>query len=1400
MLYHILKRVSVIIPFAWLFFQPTQVLAVCPEPAMADYMAYPIVQANVVEPNIMILLDNSSSMNERAYNEAYDHTKKYYGYFEPYRKYRYVGKTFKRDETNGDWDGNFLNWACMRRIDVVRKVLVGGKATTRDGSGTQVNEGEIPSGSDYVQWWGQRDVWRVTPNPNTLVYIQAFSGQFRYFYNDGSWHSGGDFSIRVQKGEDIDEDHLTDEDYNFMEGNLAGVLQALASRVRYGLEFFNYGTQLGGDPNLNGGTIAQVMGADISSLVDAIQTKPATTWTPLAEAFYTAVRYYQQEDPESELHYAKDASVIPNDSTSDDPYMNPDPVSCAKSFVILLTDGASTKDQFVPAFLRDFDNDGNDRVTVVDSGTTNDGVLAATGGSDTIKTFYLNYKNPYPSGTTPFNDRHIGKSLVLYDKNDQQIYSGEITGVTYYGGDTSGTSEIAVSGSTETASWKSGASPYNYGLSWKVVTSASTNESGGSAGSDYLDDIALYARTTDLRDDLEGDQNLILYTIYAFGGDVTARNLLRDASKNGGFVDRNGNNKPDLTSEWDEDNDGEPDTYFEASEGFLLESKLKQALNDILERAAAGSAVSLLSTSGEGEGTVVQAYYRPTFGSEETEETVMSAVTEVWAGYLQSVWVDSLGNLREDSDGDLALNEETDKVIVYFLDTVEGTAKIKKFTASEENPYPDVESDAYEVVQMDEINPLWEAGSLLAEKDADDRKIFTYVDKDEDGQVDEAINDPFDDLGEVVTFHTTTESGVSNVRAYLGVRDQDTWSYLGFTHRDRAANLIQYIRGKDTGFSGTTGMQIRSRTFNDNVWKLGDIVHSTPVSVSRPPDNFHLIYGDQSYEQYYNTFRDRETVVYVGANDGMLHAFSSWDYDPDNRAFNRPDAVPGDEQIGSEIWAYIPQSLLPHLKWLPSVNYGHVYYVDLRPKIFDAKILPDDTHYSDTDIDDNWGTILLCGLNLGGGDICVEDVFDEVSEVSTEIRNFSPSYFAIDITEPRKPRLLWEKSYQDLGFSASIPAVIKVKDKWFAVFGSGPTDYDGTSSQEARVFVVDLKTGDAYHDLTEFASGTTNGWLFKGTSGVTAFMNSPVSLDKGLNYNVDAVYLGETYWDNTDGSWKGKAHRIGIPWDWTDTSTYVDNPNDGSKPWTMNSFFDAPGPITASMTLSLDIFDNIWVYFGTGRYLSQDDKTDSEIQYLYGIVDPFFDSYDGLDPENDFHNDISTLELTQSDLFDADPYIVTTVGAVYDDGGYFGTWEELVSAARAEDGWVRTLTTPGERSVTKFTVVGGIVFSPTFIPNSDRCGFGGDSNLYGLYFETGTAFYRPIFEERRVVEDIFRKEGETVLGKITVGAGKSSALGIHVGQEEGAKAFIQQSTGTVLDAAIKPAFNLRSNLTNWREE
>ncbi|MEJ2157511.1 MAG: PilC/PilY family type IV pilus protein [Desulfobacteraceae bacterium] len=1215
--------------------------------------------------------------------------KRYYGYFSPDHFYNYSGGQFNVAYKKLDydyaqqrwmvadlggapgylsdtdivsrelWDGNWLNWLCMRRIDVLRKVLMGGLASTRDGSGRQINYGEIPiSGQDFRKVFDSASLSATSP----------YDGEFTFQMNAGyirvdTDHDGvfeDNFRIQVQKD-------IAYEPGDFLDGNLAGVLQRVGSRARWGNLWFNSGE---GDGQ-NGGKVAHTIGTDLNTLIGDIQNKRPNTWTPLAESFYVAMQYFKQEDPASGWDYASDA--VPHATMADDPYYNGvQYVECAKSFVILLTDGASTRDANVPTDFRDLDGDGDD-----------------TDCTDT--------SCEYPNG-----------------------------------------------------------------------------------GSDYLDDLTLYARTNDLRSDLDDHQNIIFYAIHAFDRDPNATNLLMDAARNGGFTDMNGNGVPDLSEEYDRDNNGVPDTFFEADDGYAIENKILAAVTDILKRTGSGTAASVLATNSAGEGNLLQAYYLP-YSSHRLE-------VARWYGFVQSLWVDSFGLLYEDSNQNLTFDSD-DKQISFTTDADSDTAFIRDGMTIKLN-----ESDP-----TLKLKPIFEVGDRLSKKNPNTRKIFTFIDKDNDGVVDEGIFDAFDTAGELVAFETAAGSAI---KPYFGVRDDtvygDNGANLGSSHDDRTANLITWVRGTDVA-------GLRNRTLDGVTWRLGDIIHSTPVTVSRPVERFHLWYADSTYRDFYDSYKDREAVTYVGSNDGMLHAFASWRYNVSLKQYEKPAGAPDEEEIGDELWAFIPQSVLPHLKWTANSDYSHTYLVDAKPRIFDAKIIEDGTHYSDSDSDDDWGTILVMGLNMGAKKISVNDDFNDGNGVAA--REFNPTVICMDITQPRQPRLLWERSYPNAGLTTTTPIPVKVGDRWFLVFGSGPTDYDGTSTQPGYIFVVDMKTGRLIRQFGPFDN--------------QAFFTTAAAIDKNLNYNVDAIYLGSSYWDSELNTWRGGIYKIAVPcsncqWE----SNYdpaigfgydVDPAN-----WTVHKLFDADRPITAAPSISVETYpsldvDNVWVYFGTGRYLHENDRITSDQEYLYGVKDPFFNKMYRGESQHDYAASAG-FTLARSSLFQADTIVTTTSGIVLQDGALYngtGYFNDLVDDIRANyDGWVRKLETngssPSERMISKPAIFGGISFFATFTPSTDICENDGTTNLYSLYFLTGSGYTKQIldilhpdtvtytFYSQSVTEEVVAVKLKTDL----IGA-PPPGIGLHTGKEAGAKAFIQLSTGVVELLDLDSAIYMKSAITDW---
>ncbi len=225
--------------------------------------------------------------------------------------------------------------------------------------------------------------------------------------------------------------------------------------------------------------------------------------------------------------------------------------------------------------------------------------------------------------------------------------------------------------------------------------------------------------------------------------------------------------------------------------------------------------------------------------------------------------------------------------------------------------------------------------------------------------------------------------------------------------------LVDFLRG-DRSNEGTYFRQ-RARV-------LGDIVSSEAEYVKQPP----FRYSDAGYADFKAAKANRAATVYVGANDGMLHAF---------------DAITGQER-----WAFIPPSLLPDLHLLADIDYNnkHRYFVDGTAETGD--ICP--SAPSSTCSASEWRTILVGGMNQGG-----------------------QSYYALDVTDPASPTFLWEFSAPELGYSYGNPRIGKLENgRWVVFVSSGYNNADGIG----RVFVLNAKTGALIDTISTGAGSASN--------------------------------------------------------------------------------------------------------------------------------------------------------------------------------------------------------------------------------------------------------------------------------------------------------------------------------------
>ncbi len=818
-----------------------------------------------------------------------------------------------------------------------------------------------------------------------------------------------------------------------------------------------------------------------------------------------------------------------------------------------------------------------------------------------------------------------------------------------------------------------------------------------SDGTDYLDDVALYGHVNDLRPDagwgnrsLADDQSIELFAIYAFGSIPAAINLLKDAAKTGGFQDINGNRIPDLPSEYDKDGDGVPDNYFQAENGYELEEAIKKAIMEMLARVSSASAAAVVSagTKGAGLATQAQFYPRRNFPTGELLD---------WTGSIYSLWIDKFGLLREDNNQDHYLHLKNDYVVRVEFDTTVGDVQVRR--------YQDVNGDGDSLVfvanvPLEDLKTVWDGGKWLWNVSPDDRVIKAFIDVNKNGVVD--VNEMYDFV----------PANAPIFRSHLGVLTDAS-----------ADTVIRYVRGTD--FPG-----LRERTTNSKVWKLGDIINSSATVVARPMERYDYLYGDVTYQEFWYAESLRRPIVYVGANDGMLHAFNAGYYrdihDPDPFKVGYQDPL-GAYSLGQELWTYIPYNLLAHLKWLQNLHYCHVYYVDLTPYPTDVQIFtPDAVHPQ------GWGTVLTVGMRLGGG------------QIITANDTLNSAYALIDVSDPLNPNPLWEFTHPNLKYTLTYPTAIKIKDfalnmeKWFMLLASGPVNCAGESNQQARIYVLDLATATIERIFV--------------LPDANSFVANIFGIDWDQNYSVDLIYFADCFRDNTaPGGWGGKIYRI-------KTRESID-PND----WELSAVTEnLQRPMIAEGNVTVDEFNRLWVYFGSGRFFSDVDEADTTTKQLFvGIKE----------------DTVSTFTLAS--MYNVTNVWIDTAGDAHI-GAIVKSFEEFMDDVYATNGWYRYFARGGERCLTPALVFGGAVLFTTFIPTGDICSYGGLGNLYAMFYRTGTPHPESYLGDTLGAHRLFTG----------IGPGMPSEPALYVTADQ-TKVFIQTYGGIVqqetgLPTAIKP--------------
>lgn len=364
------------------------------------------------------------------------------------------------------------------------------------------------------------------------------------------------------------------------------------------------------------------------------------------------------------------------------------------------------------------------------------------------------------------------------------------------------------------------------------------------------------------------------------------------------------------------------------------------------------------------------------------------------------------------------------------------------------------------------------------------------------------------------------------------------------------SDILDYLRGD---FSEEAQQVGNTRGFRNRLGeRLGDIVHSAPVFVGTPnaryPDD--IAGASNLYSTFIANNDTRRELIYVGANDGMLHAF--------------------DANTGAEVFAYIPEFLFSSsnqegLHYLADQNYTHRSYVDLTPAT------------GDVFVNGAWRTYLVGGARAGGKGVFVLDVTNPGTLASAESN--ADSIVVKEFTDP------------DLGFTYSQISIAKMNNgRWAAIFGNG---YNNSGDGTAKIFILYLDSTGGHVELTTGVGDNDAGTAIENNG-----MSTPEVLDLDNNGTADRIYAGDVLgnmWafdvSNANSANWGSAYGSSPLFVATDASG-------NAQPITSKPSVDVHPRrnLTASSP-------NLLVTFGSGQYLTDNDPGSTAQQTFYGVWD-----------------------------------------------------------------------------------------------------------------------------------------------------------------------------------------------------
>ena len=526
----------------------------------------------------------------------------------------------------------------------------------------------------------------------------------------------------------------------------------------------------------------------------------------------------------------------------------------------------------------------------------------------------------------------------------------------------------------------------------------------------------------------------------------------------------------------------------------------------------------------------------------------------------------------------------------------------------------------------------WDAGKLLNTRQSSDRNIWAML--------------KF--MGADTTINNFNTSNLIEIKMVIDEASGKLSSDAEVT------DLINFVRGIDAYDENKNNNKTEER------WKLADIYHSELKVVGAPRATVDANEGDTEayyrYQKNYNNFKNgnrcggscpsRKEVVYVGANDGMLHAF--------------------DAKTGKELWAFIPPGMVKNLPKLSSVKANtsnSIYGVD-------GSIVVKDIYFDKKDgKGTRWYTVLIAGQGRGG-----------------------QSYFALDITNPNAPDFLFafendimdkriyhwdgdgnreslsyvssispEFDYSKIGEAWSAPMIVAMPEnntrKWVAVFGAG---YNGgvNSDYGSSIYVIDLEDkGKVLKriDLTDVSSNIVNSVPAKLVS------ITPDTTSKA-KYKGSMLYVADL---------EGKQWKLNL----TNKGTLYE----------VTPIFDAQATVENDrmeffqITPTIGSDDNLWSYYGTGNQQKVQRLSTDINNRIFGLKDKNFPNYKNVNGLN--NTALSSLKNT------------TTTGNA--------------CPSESDLGWYVNLEA-NERITGKFALYNEILYATRYLPNTNKmCAPGG---------------------------------------------------------------------------------------------